>query len=748
MTSNVNIGILEAKISRRGFIAGAGGLTFAYTLGGGLLGRASDMLVGTAEAAEGSLKFNAWVTIGTDDSVTVMVPVAEMGQGVLTSLPLMLAEELDADWSKVKAAYAPPIPKIYGNPHPLFNGVMITAASVSIAGYHMPLRMAGAQARRVLLEAVAVKWNVPVSELTTEPSVVVHAKSGRRIAYGEVAKFAAAPAEPPQITEADLKKPSEFRLIGRQDIPRTDVPSKVNGTAKYGIDAQVPGMVYAAVLESPMEGAKPAKVNIPEVMKIKGVSKVIPLPFGVAVIGETVQAARKGRMALKVAWDTSGATAAGFDSEKAKEEYARHGQDPDAKAMVWFTKGDAPAALAGAAKVLEATYTSEYCYHAQMEPMNCIAKVAPDGQSAEIWTGTQSNALAAFVASQVLKTTPDKIRVHQHLLGGGYGRRIWPDAVAQAVVISKITQQPVKLMLMREDDLAAARPRPMTYHVVKAGLDANGNVVGWHHRLVAENVDAVAAPPRFKATGGKDIIGWRGLEQPFYGIPNMRADAVREIRGMRVHPWRGIGAGYNKFASECFLDELALARGVDPLILRLELTKDHPRAHGVIEVVADMSQWSSPRGNGRGLGIAFSEYHGTLTAGVAEVSVDRGTGKIKVHDYWIAVDPGLVIQPENAHAQIESAVIYGLSAALYEELTVKNGAIQQSNFHQYSVLRMADVPEIHTKLVPTDNPPTGMGEVGVPTVAPAIANAVFQLTGKRLRHLPMSSAYVKGELKA
>ncbi|MGB5080757.1 MAG: molybdopterin cofactor-binding domain-containing protein [Burkholderiales bacterium] len=740
MADRTSMGILDTQISRRGFIAGVGGLSFSFTLGGALVGR-----VGEALAAGQSTRMNAWVTIGADDAITVMVPAAEMGQGVMTSLPLILAEELDADWSKVRMEFAPPIPKIYGNPHPLFNGLQLTAASVSVAGYYTPLRMAGAQARRVLLDNAAQRWNVPVGELSTEPSVVVHRKSGRRMAYGEVASFANVPAALPQVGENDLKNPAEFRLIGRKDIGRVDVPSKVNGSARYGIDVQVPGMVYAAVLESPVEGAKPEKVDAAAAMKVRGVVKVIPLPFGVAVLGDTVEATRAGRAALKVTWNKSGAAAAKFDSGKAMAEYARHGRDPNAKAMEWFKKGDAGAALGRSAKVIEATYSSEHCYHAQMEPMNCVAKVAEDGKSAEIWTGTQSNALAAFVASQVLKTTPDKIRVHQQLLGGGYGRRIWPDAVAQAVVLSNITKKPVKLLLTREDDLAAARPRPMTHHIVKAGLDADNNIVGWHHRLVSENVDAVAAPPRFKATGGKDIIGMRGLEQPFYGIPNMLADVVREIRGMRVHAWRGIGSGYNKFASESFLDELAFAKGVDPFALRLELTRDHPRANAVIRAVADMADWGRTR-EGRGMGIAFSEYHDSLSAGIAEVSVERRSGKIKVHHYWIAVDPGIVIQPDHVHAQLESAVVYGLSAALIEELTIKGGAPQQSNFHDYRVLRMSDMPEIHTRIVETREPPTGMGEIGVVTVAPAIANAVFELTGKRLRHLPMTPARVKKAL--
>jgi isoquinoline 1-oxidoreductase beta subunit len=731
--------LLDTKISRRGFMQTAGALTFSFSFAG---------QVSKALAQEGAARFNAWVSIGADGTVTVMMPAAEMGQGALTSLPLILAEELDADWSKVTAQYAPPNPKVYGNFHPLFGGAMITAASISTPGYWMSLRMGGAQARRVLLDNVAAQWGVPVGELTTEPGVVVHARSGRKISYGDVVKFAKVPEQPPQLTEADLKKPSQFRLIGRKDIPRVDVPSKVDGSAKYGIDVRLPGMLYASVLEAPYDGAKATNVNAADAMKIPGVKKVLPLPFGVAVLGDTVNATRKGRSALKVTWDAGGAKMGGFDSEKAMQEYARHGRDPNAKAMTWFEKGDAAKGLAGAAKKLEAEYSSVHCYHAQMEPMNCVARVSADGQSAEVWTGTQSTALAAFVASNVLKTTPDKIRVHQHLLGGGYGRRIWPDAVAQAVVLANITKEPVKLILTREDDLTAARPRPMTFHALKAGLDGSGNVVAWHHRLVAENVDAVAAPPRFKATGGKDIIGWRGLELPFYGVPNIMCDAVREERGVRVHAWRGIGAGYNKFASESFIDEIAHATGKDPLALRLELTKDHPRSQAVIKAVAEMADWKKPRPAGRALGIAFSDYHESFSAGIAEVSLDRKTGKIRVHHYWIAGDAGIVVQPENAHAQLEGAVVYGLGSALTEELTYKDGAVQQTNFHQYQVTRMSDMPEIHTRVIVTDNAPTGLGELGVPTVAPAIGNAVFKLTGKRLRQLPMSAQRVTATLKA
>jgi isoquinoline 1-oxidoreductase beta subunit len=737
MNKHIKQGSLD--VSRRSFMQGAGGLTFAFALSGTLLGRAPE-----AFAAEGA-RLNAWVTVGTDNTITILCPTSEMGQGVLTALPLILAEELDADWSKVKCEFAPSNPRLYGGAHKMFPGAQVTVASVSVPAYFTPLRVAGAQARKVLIDNVAEQWKVPAAELTTDKSMVIHAKSKRRISYGDVAKFAKVPAELPKIAEADLKKPKEYKLIGRKNIGRVDVPSKVNGTAQYAIDVQVPGMVYASLLHAPMDGVKVEIANGDDVKKIKGVTHVLALPFGVAVVADTVEASRAGRFALKVKWDTSGAPAAPFDSEKAKEEYARKAKDPAAEAKEAFKVGDPDKAFTGAARTMEALYWSEHTYHAQMEPMSAVAKVSDDGQSAEIWVGTQVQPLAVAVVANVLKTTPDKIKLNLQLLGGGFGRRIWPDAAVQAAVVANIVKKPVKLMLTREDDLAAARPRPMTHHVIKAALDDKNNLVGWHHRIVAENVDAVAAPPRFQATGGRDYIGWVGMSQDFYKIPNLKADAIREQRGMRVHAWRGIGAGYNKFVSECFLDEVASAKGVDPLAWRLELTKDHPRAQAVIKAVAEMANWKKKR-PGRGLGIAFADYHDTLTAGVAEVSVDKASGKIKVHNYWIAVDPGLVIQPENSHAQIESAIVYALSGALSEELSMKGGAVQQSNFNDYHVLRMSDMPQLHIKIIATDNPPTGMGEVGVPTVAPAIGNAVAQLTGKRLRHLPMSPDRVKKAL--
>ena len=729
---------IEAGLDRRGFIKGATGLTFAVALSGGVVGRGMQALAGDAG------KLNAWITIGSDGTVTLLCPSAEMGQGVMTSLPLVLAEELDADWSKVKADWAPPIPPIYGNPHPFFNGAQVTAGSTAVPGYFNTLRVAGAQARRVLIDNVAKKWNVPAAELTTDAGFVVHAKSKRRIGYGEIVTFATVPAELPQISADDLKKPSQFKLIGRADIGRLDVPAKVNGSAAYGIDVSVPGMVHACVLEAPVEGAKATVLNMDDVSKMRGIAAVIPLPFGVAVVGESVVATQAARNALKVTWDDGESPSKGFDSEKAKEEYARLGQDRKAPARTAYKVGEVWDVLPGA-KVVEATYWSEFCYHAQMEPMNAVASVAEDGKSAEIWTGTQFGALIAFIVSGILKTTPDKIVVHQQFLGGGYGRRIAPDIAIQATILSSIVKKPVKLLLTREDDLWAARPRPMSHHVLKAGIDHGNNLLGWYHRLVAENVSALAAPPSYEGSGGDDLIGWRGLDQAYYDIPHALAEGVRANNGMRVWPWRGIGAGYNKFAAECFLDEVAAAMGKDPLALRLELTKDHARANAVIKAAAEMSDFAKKR-PGRGMGIAFSDYHGTFTAGVVEISLDRQTGKIKVHNVWMAVDPGIAVQPKHVHAQLESGIAFGLSAALFEELPFKDGTPQATNFNDYQVLRMADVPEIHTKILVSDAPPTGVGEVGVPTVAPAIANAAAQLTGKRLRHMPMTPDRVKQSL--
>jgi isoquinoline 1-oxidoreductase beta subunit len=525
--------------------------------------------------------------------------------------------------------------------------------------------------------------------LSTDKSTVIHSKSKRSISYGDVAKVRQGAGRTAEDRRSDLKKRKDYKLIGRKDIKRVDVP--VEGERQRQVRHRRAGAGHGLCLAAalPDGGRQGRRASTPTtVKKIKGVTHVLPLPFGVAVGRRHGGASRLGRQALKVKWDTSASAAAPFDSEKAKEEYAKKAADPNAEAMEAFKTGDADKALSGAATKLEAAYWSEHTYHAQMEPMNAVASVAPDGQSAEIWVGTQVQPLAAAVAAGVLKTTPDKIKINNQLLGGGFGRRIWPDAPVQAVVISNIVKKPVKLMLTREDDLAAARPRPMTHHVMKAGLDDKKNLVSWHHRIVAENVDAVAAPPRFAATKGRDYIGWVGMSQDFYKIPNLKADAIREQRGMRVHAWRGIGAGYNKFVSESFVDEVAAARGVEPLAMRLELTKDQPRAQAVIKAVAEMSNYTKKR-PGRGMG---SRSPTTTTRSLRRCRGVGGQGDRQDQGPQL-LDRGRSGPRHPAgqrQAQIESAIVYALSGALSEELSMKGGAIQQSNFNDYHVLRMSD----------------------------------------------------------
>ena len=719
----------SAKISRRGFVAGSAGLTFALAIGGGITGR-----MASAAAAAGSVTPNAWVTIGTDDIITIMSPASEMGQGVMTSLPLIFAEELDADWSKVRIKQSPP-----GAPFgsPIWGGLLITGGSFSVRGYMSKLRMAGAQARRVLLDNVARKWKVPVAELSTEPSIVVHKKSGRRIAYGEVASFAIMPKMAPKLTKKDLKPASQFRLIGK-DVPRVDVPSKVDGTALYGMDMQLPGMLFAAVLRAPVLGSGPAKVDDAEAKKVKGVTAVIPLPYGVAIVGTTVEGTKKAKALLKVVWKT-GLPSEKYSSDEAIKAFLAVARDKKIKEIGVQKVGDAEKSMKGAAKVLTADYLNDHAYHATMEPMNATALVAPDGKSAEIWVGTQVPSLVQIYASFVLSTkkskvTPDKIKVNTLMLGGGFGRRLENDFVVDAVILSNATKKPVKVIWSREDDVRNDSYRPLAAQHLEAGLDKNGKIIAWHQRLVCDNVAARFDPATYKKNKGSDLFTHQDLTCK-YEIKNRLGEYVRRTGGVKVGYWRAVGSGYTKFASESFLDEIAKETGKDPVELRLSLLAKNPRMRKMIETVARMSNWGGKR-EGTALGISTDDYYQTMVAQVAEVSIDRKTGEIKVHNLWCTVDPGLVIQPDMVSAQIESGIVYGLSNALYEEVQVKNGVVQQSNFDTIRVMRHADVPMIEVKVFATDNPPGGIGEAGVPPTGAAIGNAVAALTGARLRRMP------------
>lgn len=726
-----------ATLDRRAALKGAAGLTFAFALGADFPTRA-----GGAAAAAGAAQINAFVSVAPDGAITIMAPAAEMGQGVLTSLPLIIAEELDADWSKVRIEPAPVHPDYN---HPVHRAQLVLG-SLTVLGYWMPCRTAGAQARRVLLDAAAEHWGVPGTEVATEPSTVVHRASGRKLGYGEIAGFAKIPAELPKIAPADLKPVSEFRLLGR-DVMRVDVPAKCNGTARYAMDVDLPGMAYATVHHAPVRGSEPESFNAEAVKRLPGVIEVVAVPEGVAVVGRSVPEVFAARDKLEVAWHR-GAPGFGHDSERDLQEYLEHVRDHARKDKVTKERGVAPGALQGVARVFAREFTNDYVYHAQMEPTTCTAWVK--GDAAEIWSGTQWSTKSVEEAARLLGLPAERITFHPVPIGGGFGRRLFVDYVTEAAQLSKAVGRPVKLIQGRDDDVANGRFRPMAAQQIEAHLDGEGRIVGWRHRVAAEPVvPYLYGEARWRAQQGFDHIALWGTELNAYAVPNQVTEHVYEERGARVAPWRGIGAGYTKFATECVIDELAHEARTDPVQYRLALLNDD-RAKRVVETAAAMADWGRGR-SGTGLGAAFASYGvqpagESLSAAVAEISVDRASGAIRVHTVWIAVDPGLPLQPDTIVAQVESAVVYGLGAALKERITIKDGVVQQSGFGDYEVMRMADVPEIKVEVVRGGDRPTQVGELGLPAVAPAVANAFFALTGKRLRHLPMSPAKVKEAL--
>jgi isoquinoline 1-oxidoreductase beta subunit len=734
--------ILEAKVSRRGFLGGAAGLGFAFTLGVGGLSSAH------AQAQGAGGRINAYVSIAPDGTITIQSPVAEMGQGIMTGLPMIVAEELDADWSKVKIEQSPIDPAYH---HPIFKAQYVVA-SISTLGYWTPMRVAGAQARRVLIDAAASKWGVPATECATEPSTVVHRPSGRRMSYGEIAASAAAPAQMPFIDPAkDLKPASQYRLVGK-GVPRVDVPAKTNGSARYGIDARVPGMAYATIVRGPLRGSEPESSNADAVRKLPGMVQVVTLAHGVALVGATFDAVRKARKQLKVSW-RGGEMGASINTDKDLETYLGDGRDPKRVGVEWKSKGDTAKALAGASRVVTREFLNDHVYHAQMEPMNATAYVRRDG--VDIWVGTQAPTRTQRDVAKALGTTEDKVKVHQMFLGGGFGRRATVEASVDAALVSRAVDRPVKLILSREDDLWAGTFRPMTAQRIEAGLDASGAIVGWRHRVIGEPVgDFVYHPGYLKAAKNRDTIFMMGAELPYYTkVGNWQSDHLMTPERTRVAAWRGIGSGYTKFAVESMIDEIAHLNKVDPLAYRLSLTDDS-RTRRVLEKVAEMSGWGKKRPGGTALGLAFAEYgafapkFGSLIASVAEISVDRRSGRIRVHNYWAAADATLAVNPGAFAAQVESAVIWGLSSALKERVTMVNGVVQQSNFHEYEVMRLAEVPAVHVEVLSGGPMPTMVGELGVPGTAPAVANAFFALTGKRLYHMPFTPERVRAALKA
>jgi isoquinoline 1-oxidoreductase beta subunit len=576
---------------------------------------------------------------------------------------------------------------------------------------------------------------------------VVHAKSGRKLNYGDIAAFAEVPAAAPEIKPEQLKKTADFRLIGKT-VMRAELPTKVNGSATYGIDVQVPGMLYGVVLRAPVEGSIPDKIGDAKAKAVAGVVGVIRLPHGVGVVAETAWAAFAARQALldSVTWTRTG-TAWGFDSEKAIEVFAADAKNLSRAARDWSAQGNARGEFQKAASVVEGEYRCDYAYHAQMEPLNAVASVSPAGDAVEIWAGTQSQTTATEAPAKLLGIARDKVKLHDLLMGGGFGRRGNRDVdfIIDAVMLSKEAGRPVKVMWTREDDVHNGRFRPLSGHYLRAGFDASGKLTAWHHRVAADRITPFMDPVRFQAGGGRDGMVMAGTDVNGYDVPHQLVEQLYRDTGVRTNPLRGIGVTANKFATEAFMDEVARNRGIDPLAFRLELLKGTPRAYKAVERVAQMAEWGRKR-DGRALGLAYIDYSGSQVAGIAEISIDRASGQIKVHHFWCTIDCGVAVQPDNVAAQTESSIVYGLGLTLTERISIKDGTVEQSNFYDYHLPRMNDVPDMHVEVITTDNHPTGAGQMATPLVAPAISNAVAQLNGVRLRHTPFVPDRIKKAL--
>jgi isoquinoline 1-oxidoreductase beta subunit len=726
------------KVSRRQVMVGAMGLSFAIALDGpALAAQLATARVGKA--------MSPWVSIAPDGTITILSAATEMGQGSMTSLPLILAEELDADWSKVRIVPAPVNEAIYGNPS--FGGLQYTAGSNAVRGYYPRMRTFGAQVRKVLLDNAAKHLGVPVEELTTEPSVVVHARSGRRLGYGEIAAFAEVPAQAPEIKPEQLKKPSEFRLIGK-DVMRIELPSKVNGSAQYAIDVQLPGMLYGTVMRAPVEGSSPDKIDETRIRSIAGVTKVVRLPYGVGVIAETAWAALEARRAVEHAttWTRTG-KAWGFDSEKGLAEFIADARNPRAAASEWAKKGDYATEAAKATKTFEGEYQSDYAYHSQMEPLNAVASVSAAGDAVEIWAGTQSQSIAAEAPAKALGIPRDKVKLNDMLMGGGFGRRGNRDVefIVDAVHLSNDVKRPVKVIWTREDDVRNGRFRTMSAHYLKAGFDASGRMSSFLHRVCADRVTPFADPVRYEASGRRDGILMAGTDLASHDVPHQLVEQLYRDTGVRAAPVRGIGFTANRFAADSFLDEVALARETDAKEFRLALLRGNPRGIAAVEKVCQMADWGRKR-DGTALGLTYYDYGGTQCAGIAECSVDRRSGEIKVHNLWCVIDAGVAVQPDNIVAQSESSLVYGLGISMYERITIKDGAVEQSNFYDYPIPRLNQIPPMHIDLIKSNAPPTGVGQAATPLVGPAIGNAIAALTGRRLRHSPLTPERVKKAL--
>jgi len=707
-------------VHRRDFlklsVAASGGLLIGFHFPG------VSKLASAQQSSPNAFMPNAFVRIGTDERVTVIVNHSEMGQGVYTSLPMLLAEELDADWTKVGYESAPVDPKYN---HPAF-GMQMTGGSSSVWSGLEQFRQAGAAARAMLIAAAAQQWNVDASTCRTDSGAVLNGSS-RKLTYGHLAS-AAAKLTPPE--HVQLKDPKTFKLIGKP-IKRLDTPEKLNGKAEFGIDVKLPGMVTAVIARPPIFGAKMKSFDDSRTRSIPGVRKVVAVPSGVAVIADTFWQAKTGRDALRVEWDEGSMQT--FDTGKMMQDFRERVKSPGTSVR---NDGDAAAALANATKKIEAVYEVPYLSHLMMEPLNCTVDLRAD--SCEVWTGSQFQTIDRANAAKIAGLPPEKVQLHTTFLGGGFGRRANPqsDFVVEAVHVAKAVGAPVKVIWTREDDMAGGWYRPAFLHAIEGGVDASGNAVGWRSRLVGQSIMA-GTPFAAMMMKGKDYdpASVEGVDDLPYAIPNVAVESHQAEINVPVQWWRSVGHSHTAFAVECFIDELAALAGKDPYQFRRALLQKQPRHLGVLNLAAEKARWDRPLPKGLGRGIAVHFAFGSYAASVAEVSVTEG--KVRVHRMVCAIDCGQYVNPGIIKAQTEGGAIFGASAALYQELTFESGRLQQTNFHTFPVMRINECPEIETHIVESNEKSGGIGEPGVPCAAPAIANAVFAVTGKRVRRLPI-----------
>jgi isoquinoline 1-oxidoreductase subunit beta len=712
---------IATEIKRREFLkAGA-------ALGGGLLISlyVPEFAPAThaADSAAKPVALNAFVRIGTDESVTVISNHSEMGQGIYTSLPMLLNEELEADWARVRVESSP-VDAVYN--HTVF-GMMMTGGSTTTNSEYDRFRKMGAMARIMLVAAAAQSWGVDAQTCRAEKGFVIHMASGRRASYGSLAEAAAKIAPP---TDIPLKDPKDFTLVGKP-VHRLDTPSKTNGTAQFGLDVYIPGMLTAVVARAPVFGGKVVSFNADKAKAIPGVVNVVQVPSGVAVIAKGFWPAKLGREKLEINWDDG--PGAAISTAEMRANFSALSKTPG---LVARKVGDPTGALAGAAKTITAEYEVPYLAHCMMEPLNTVVDLRED--RCEIWTGTQFQTGDRAAAAKVAGLKPEQVTLHTTLLGGGFGRRAnpWCDFVTEATEVAKAAKVPVKVVWTREDDIRGGWYRPMWYDHFAAGIDASGNPVAWTHTIVGQSIMAGTLFESFGIKDGIDSASVEGAADILYGIPHLQVELHSPKNEVPVQWWRSVGHSHTGFSVEAFFDEVAHAGGKDPYQLRRTLLAGQPRMLAVLDLAAQKANWGNALPAGRARGIATHFSFDSYVAQVAEVSVEKD-GTVRVHRVVAAVDCGRTVNPDTVKAQLEGGIIFGLTAALKTEITLDKGRVQQRNFHDYPMVRMFESPAIEVYIVPSSEHPAGVGEPGVPPVAPAVANAIFAATGKRVRRLPI-----------